>query len=432
MSDTPPPQKTSHGLRRLFRLLSRPVRRTGERGGLVIQAYRGYGHRDRFLLMGRVLKQPSWSTGERRSGLLGDLMNIARRFVRYGIADASVVARAAGGELRARTDRDGYFEIDMRVPADADWHGVWRSVDLALEEPDAADLRARARVFFPPDTARLVVVSDIDDTVMFTGVANKLMMLWRLFVSTAESRVAFPGVGAFYRGLHDGVSPGASEGASGSEQNPMLYVSRGPWAIYEVLEEFFKLHEIPEGPLLFLREWGMTFQHPLPKRSKGHKRDLINDMLAIYHDLPFVLIGDSGQRDPEIYSEVVRRHRDRVLAVYIRDVSRDPARVGAIETLAKEVAEAGSSLLLADDSHAMATHAAERGLIAPGVVEAVEKAQQEDMEKTGETPKREHARPRTVKGGAPAGTREAVKSGRLKETLDDADAKDRPENIVVE
>ena len=91
--------------------------------------------------------------------------------------------------------------------------------------------RRKAQIFIPPASCRYVVISDIDDTVMQTGVANKLRMLWRLFVEDAQSRVAFPGVGALYRALH--------AGASGDEQNPMLYVSRAPWGIYEVLEEFF-------------------------------------------------------------------------------------------------------------------------------------------------------------------------------------------------
>ncbi len=415
------PLKTAfHGLRRLFRSLARPVRRTRRQGGFVIEAYRGYGHGDRVLLMGRVLKQPAAGLGGRAGGLAGDLMNIGRRFVRYGIANASVMARAGGREHRVEADRDGYFTVDMRVPPGAFGDGIWQSIDLELLEPPSTGVHARAQVLIPPKTCRFVVISDIDDTVMYTGVANKLKMLWRLFVKTAESRLAFPGVGAFYRALHDG--------ASGSEQNPMLYVSRAPWGIYEVLEDFFNLHKIPIGPVLFLREWGVTLQHPLPKKSKGHKRALIDDMLAIYDDLPFVLIGDSGQRDPEIYSAVVREHASRVLAVYIRNVSRDPERAHAIETLAKQVAAAGSALVLAGDSHAMAIHAVERGLIAPSVLQAVHQEQRD----AGETPDR--GTPRPVRAPTPAAAgrdaKASVEAGRG-ERSGGASA-ERPASIVVE
>jgi phosphatidate phosphatase APP1 len=79
--------------------------------------------------------------------------------------------------------------------------------------------------------------------------------------------------------------------------------------------------------------------------------------------LPFILIGDSGQEDPEIYSEVVKLYPDRVLAIYIRNVSQNPARSNLIRTLAEDVAAAGSTLILADDTSAAAQHAISRGWI---------------------------------------------------------------------
>ena len=108
----------------------------------------------------------------------------------------------------------------------------------------------------------------------------------------------------------------------------MLYVSHGPWAIYEILEEFFTLHEIPVGPILFLRYWGLSLYHPVVHRAKNHMLNLIRTMLRIYGNLPFILIGDSGQKYPEIYTWIIKEHPGRVLAVYIRYINRDPERRG--------------------------------------------------------------------------------------------------------
>ena len=143
----------------------------------------------------------------------------------------------------------------------------------------------------------------------------------------------------------------------------MLYVSRGPWSLYEVLEEFFHMNDIPVGPILFLREWGLTLQRPLPRRAVGHKLAVIRDIVSRLDGLPLVLIGDSGQHDPEIYSEIVRLHPESVRAIYIRDVSRDADRASAIAQLAGAMEEAGSPLILASDSFVMAEHAAREGLI---------------------------------------------------------------------
>ena len=181
-------------------------------------------------------------------------------------------------------------------------------------------------MFLPPSHCRYVVISDIDDTVMHTGVANKLKMLWRLFMQGPRSRVAFPGMAALLRALHAGRIRARAQPDAVRLARPLEHL-RGP-------RRFFNLHSIPVGPILFLREWGLTLQSPLPRRAQDHKLELIRNMLALYRDLPFVLIGDSGQRDPEIYAQVVREHPGRVLAIYIRNVSRDPARHRAIERLA--------------------------------------------------------------------------------------------------
>jgi phosphatidate phosphatase APP1 len=87
-----------------------------------------------------------------------------------------------------------------------------------------------------------------------------------------------------------------------------------------------------------------------------------------------MLIGDSGQEDPEIYREVVRRHPGRIQAVYIRRVRRDVERDRAVALLADEVHEAGSELLVTDDARGAARHAAERGWIAAEAVALVDRA----------------------------------------------------------
>lgn len=89
----------------------------------------------------------------------------------------------------------------------------------------------------------------------------------------------------------------------------------------------------------------------------------------------FVLVGDSGQRDPEIYSNLLREHPGRVLGIYIRDVSNTTERSEAIDKLAREAREAGCDLILAVDNVAMAEHAAREGLIAERAVKAVREEQ---------------------------------------------------------
>ena len=407
----------AHVLRGLLRLLARPLRGAQGRGGLVIHPYRGYGSRDEVYLMGRVFRQPALGARPLKAPLLRDVVDVFRRFVRWGVAGAEVTLRLGDAEMVVTTDANGFFHAHFR-PGSLDESRAWHALDLEVTKASGEVVRAKGEVFVPPPKARYVVISDIDDTVVFTGVANFLGMLWRLFAQGAESRVAFPGVGALYRAFHDG--------ASGGERNPLLYVSRGPWSIYDVLEAFYDLHRIPVGPVLFLRYWGLTLQHPLPRRAKGYKQELIENMLALYEDLPFILLGDSGQHDPETYAQVVRDHPGRVLAIYIRNVSRDPERLDAIERLANEVAEAGSSLVLAADSFAIAEHAAEHGFISHAALDEVLRERDEQEDAAGLNPTVEVA-PETAEE-----TKEAIERGVVEASLESEGGEVEPPNVAVE
>jgi phosphatidate phosphatase APP1 len=80
--------------------------------------------------------------------------------------------------------------------------------------------------------------------------------------------------------------------------------------------------------------------------------------------MSFVLMGDSGEKDPKIYTETAQRYPDRILATYIHQVNITAKRIAQIDTLA-EAAAAGSDLILVEDSLAMARHAVARGWIQP-------------------------------------------------------------------
>jgi phosphatidate phosphatase APP1 len=333
-----------------LRLLGRPVRRARGRDGVVVQPYRGYGSLERIFVIGRVF----WQRTDRPDDDDAELRAIVRRIRRRAVRGARLKARFYGAETEVETDRDGYFRVELAPSAPVRRDTLWHRLELRLVSP--AEIETSAEVYIPPERSRIVVVSDIDDTVMHTGVANKAAMLWRLFVQDAESRTVFPGVSHLYRALH--------AGASGDEGNAMLYVSRAPWGVYEMLEEFFRRHDIPVGPIMFLREWGISWKHPLPRRAEDHKEVLIEAMMGLYDKMPFVLIGDSGQHDPEVYRRVVERFGERVRAVYIREVTaRGPDRAAEVAAIAEALRRTGGHLVLAPDSRAIAEDAARLGLI---------------------------------------------------------------------
>ncbi|MEQ6889825.1 phosphatase domain-containing protein [Halomonas sp. CS7] len=332
-------------------------------GGLTVTPYRGYGSRREAFLTGRVFRQAPLSRGLPRRGFLRDLVDVARRIARRGVAEASVDIRLGDNRVAVTTDRDGYFDARLPLEAALPRNGVWHVAELWVTAAEEGPVRASVEVFIPSPETDLLVISDIDDTVMYTGVADKLRMLYRLFIEQPDQRMAFPGVAALYQALH--------RGADDRGERPILYVSRGPWAIYEMLETFFQLNRIPVGPILFLREWGISLRHPLPRRAEDHKQQLISRMLATFEGVPCVLIGDSGQHDPEVYTRIVEAHPGRIKAIYIRRVEQRDDRQRAIQRLCDQLRHTHCDLVLAADSVLIAEHAQASGFISDYGLEAV-------------------------------------------------------------
>ncbi len=349
----------------------------GGPGPLKITPYRGFGTEEALYLKGRVLEDRGVTEATTEDSLWQNLLNTYKRLSSREAPHARVRAQlvsqpAVAAEVEA--DDEGMFEVWLHPQAPLPSDRLWHPIDLELRTPqsDGQDgpVRATGEVLAPLPSAEYGVISDIDDTVLQTDAANLLRMARTVFFENAHTRLPFPGAAAFYRALH--------AGAQGEAQNPLFYVSNSMWNLYDLLAQFFHLHEIPVGPLLFLRNWGVYEDEILPLDHEKHKLPIVRQILELYEDVPFILIGDSGESDPEIYQQIADEYPDRILAIYIRNVSPDLARLQAIHALAEEVVAAGSTLVLAEDSLAMAKHAAREGWIASEALSAIEAAKEKD------------------------------------------------------
>ncbi len=347
----------------------------GGPGPIRIQPYHGYGTPERFYLMGRVLEDRGVAPPSETDSWWTNLINMVKRLQSREVPHAHLIARFQDVEQTMTADEEGMFECVLEPSQPVSSDKRWQSVELELVEPvsegQPGPVRATAPVLIPPPDAPFGVISDIDDTVIQSDVGDFLQMLGTVLFGNARTRLPLPGVAAFYRALH--------RGPHGDAKAPMFYVSNGLWNLYDLLEDFFRMNNIPGGPVLLLRNWGVYRDEILPTRQREHKLGLIRPILDTYADLPFILLGDSSEADPEIYCTLVDQHPDRILAVYIRTVSPDPERARAIRALAQEVAAAGRELVLADDSLSMARHAARKGWIPYAALSDVAAAQLRDQ-----------------------------------------------------
>ncbi|HEY4303147.1 MAG TPA: phosphatase domain-containing protein [Gemmatimonadaceae bacterium] len=342
-----------------------------------IAPYRGFGTTSRVLVQGRAMRARDLAPAGEHDNIVVNLINTYKRVDSNALPHARVSVRISDVEREIVTDDEGFFRewIDLATPlvVEGDWHPVHFRLLSPLQSTQP-DVRASGRIRIPRPTATFGVISDLDDTVIQSRVANFLQAARTIMLGNARTRLPFAGVAAFYRALECG--------GDGSQCNPIFYVSSSPWNIHDVITEFLSLQKIPDGPVM-LRDWDLELSALASSRLKKHKEPLIREILDAYPTLPFVLIGDTSQQDPEIYREIVRAYPGRILAIYIRNVDPNPERLASVQALAKEVLAAGSSLVLADDTAAAAKHALEHGWITAENIASVEHEKKADEGKTG-------------------------------------------------
>ena len=349
-------------------------RALGKTGAYRVVGYRGYATADRALVLGRVLEHTRIASAEASHARWRNLLAMLQRIDADPLPFAKVQARIGGCGTHLLADDEGFLrgwiDSDERLRA-GEWHTVALDVLAGPDTPVATTAHVPARVLVPSVHAQLGVISDMDDTVLQSEITSFVRAARLMLLENARTRLPFPGVAAFYRAL--------ARGTKGTSANPIFYVSSSPWNLHDVIADFLDAQEIPIGPML-LRDWDIARDM---MRTREYKLGQIREILSTYPALRFILVGDSGQEDPEIYRTLVSEFPGRILAIYIRNVSRHPERSTSIRALAEEVSAAGSTLLLADDTLTAARHAAAHGWISEDSLHDIGSEKRDDEGHTG-------------------------------------------------
>jgi phosphatidate phosphatase APP1 len=338
--------------------------------------YIGFGNNDKTFITGEVVEgyddtkpaagQPRWK-------------NIKATLKRYLINDlegVTVTVSFNGLSQEVVTDKYGIFRCSFDHPGRIPSGETWQKATITL-----ASSKYNGKQFPPVEAEVMVVdgnpdfgvISDIDDTILVSYATQKLMKIRLLLFNNAHTRIPFEGVSAFYRALQSGPLK--------NKLNPIFYLSNSEWNLYDLLHEFIEFNRIPKGPL-FLREMKIRplQLHKIREVNKNHKKEVLVQLFSAFPEMKFILIGDSGQRDPDVYSEIVKQYPGRVLAIYIRDVGVTGNNV-MVKTISQRIHdEFAVEMVLVKDTEAAAKHAIEKGFISKDYLDVIHEEVQHDIE----------------------------------------------------
>lgn len=326
-----------------------------------IATYRGYGNGESLWVRGRLLRNKPYGGPTEDDSWWDNLQATYERWESDEIPDAPVVLTYLDLRKEVLTDDEGYYAAEF--PVDETYPRT--NVVTAQHYLQDRVLYASHHVSLLDEDARYLLVSDVDDTVIHTGITNLLTSAKLTFLGNARTRQPLLGVGELYRSL--------AQGKHDEPVNPVVYVSNSGWNMYDLLRDFMDLNDLPKGPLL-LRDLGIGSD------TSDHKIETITRVVQRYDPLPVILIGDSGQHDAEIYAEVAARFPERTAAIYIRDVDpdEDSDYDERTDRIIGRFSAEDISFMRVADSNAIAVDLVEDGWLPSSAIDAVESAVRTD------------------------------------------------------
>jgi phosphatidate phosphatase APP1 len=331
--------------------------RAGWLGVPVIVPYRGFGREGYYYISGRVSEDKGLAAPLESQSIWQNMKAMIKRFISDEIPDVRVKIKFYDQEKIVKTNEEGFFEAEFDAVSGINLNQQWHIASLTLldniREKQTTVVATGEIQTCTPGTA-FCTISDIDDTILISHSTNFIKKMRLLLMKNAITRLPFEGVSAFYRALYEGKNSGSI--------NPIIFISSSEWNLYDLLIDFCNFRNIPKGTFMLDDLRKSLFQKKRKKsRSHMHKIDKIRMILNTIHDKPFVLIGDSGQKDAEIYSQISFEFPGRVLCIYIRDVRK--SRKSTVAGIANNLKTKGIEMILIKNTAEAAIHALEKGLI---------------------------------------------------------------------
>ncbi|WP_082513393.1 MULTISPECIES: phosphatase domain-containing protein [unclassified Leifsonia] len=227
-----------------------------------------------------------------------------RSFVSVPLNGAMVSITIDGTTTEVRADRGGVVDAVIPISLEAGWHVA------TLETPGGVAVEAPTQIIDP--SVEFGIVSDVDDTVMVTALPRPFVAAWNTFVLDEHARIPTPGMAVLMERLVS-ANPGC----------PVIYLSTGAWNVAPTLTRFLSRNIYPAGALL-LTDWGPTHDRWF-RSGQEHKRDNLRRLAEEFPNIKWLLIGDDGQHDEDIYRRFAAERPGHVSAVAIRQLSTGEA-----------------------------------------------------------------------------------------------------------
>lgn len=319
---------------------------------LDLKLYRGYVNEKELVVFGHVFE--SWAPDKYRMDRKGirHAVSIIHMFRIKPLQNVEVKLKFKNIEVSTKTLEDGYFRFT--IPYTEKLESGWHPFEVTCKIYDYGIIQNSE--LLKPFESKVGVISDIDDTFLVSHSGNFFKKLYVLLLKNINKRKIYEEVVPHYQAL----SRAGQEIDTAS--NSFFYVSSSEWNLYEFIDSFARLHQLPKAVIKLKKiKTGISDFLFTGRGSHDHKFEKIKDIIMFYPSLEYVLLGDDSQKDPFLYERIVKIFPKNIKAIYIRQTSRK--KKNQVEKTLKNIESMNVATCYFSNSHEAIAHSERIGIL---------------------------------------------------------------------
>ncbi|MBZ9729343.1 App1 family protein [Salegentibacter sp. JZCK2] len=319
---------------------------------LDLKLYRGYVNNQELNVYGHLFK--SWAPDKYRLDRKGlkHAVAIIHMFRISPLKNREITLKFQNTEVTTKTLDDGYFRFT--IPFSEKLESGWHEYEVSCNIKNFGMIEKGE--LLKPHPSKYGIISDIDDTFLISHSNSVFRKLYVMLSRNIHRRKIFDDVVEHYKEL--------SSAGQDSQQasNSFFYVSSSEWNLYEFINEFAKIHELPKAVIKLKKiKTGISDFLFTGRGSHDHKFEKIKDIISFYPNIPYVLLGDDSQKDAHIYERICKIFPKSLKAVYIRQTGN--RQKPEITKILRNIESLGVSVCYFKHSNKAIKHSRDEGII---------------------------------------------------------------------
>jgi len=268
-----------------------------------ILIYHCYGNARTLHVEGRVLNEREFKETKRNDNILRNIWRHLGHLLNDERKNTAITLTVNKQSFHTTTDSEGYFLFNLKFIKDT----LQQNHDIYLQLDKQKNISTHYKAFVPSQKPQIGIISDFDDTVIISDVTHKLKLLNQLLLKNYKQRKVVNEISNTYKSI-----------LNNTPDRALFFITGSPNQVHTLIENFLKYHHFPRHALITKKIHGLQSYSLL--KQKYYKSEEIEELIKLYPNIQWVLFGDSGEHDKEIYLEIAKKHIGHIKEIYIRNV----------------------------------------------------------------------------------------------------------------